>query len=164
MSVCLDDCAGGIFQISHKPRTGLQQGGQRRPTSAFWQVVEAILSLDRAIRWVAWEETGQPPRWVWRDPGKGNLQRGTGSWNDELLDPLIPVLAERRNDIYGMETDSPQVRFIIIAYRNLVQVAVPCGPHSHLTFGVEPGADACRLATTAAGMAASVSARCSSVK
>jgi len=121
---------------------------------AFRRIVKEVLALDRRIRWVAFEEAGQPPRWVWRNPADGRLSVGAGGCGDELFDPLILVLAEGREEIYGHGSTSRPLRFLILVYRDLVQIATRCGPDSHISVGMDPGADASGLAEKLANLAA----------
>lgn len=65
------------------------------------RILTDILALDSRIQWVAIEEAGRPPRWVWRDLAQGGLLAGTGACGNELLDPLILILAEGPEAIYG---------------------------------------------------------------
>lgn len=120
----------------------------------FKRIVKDVLVLDRRIRWVAFEEAGQPPRWVSRNPVDGRLSVGTGGCGDELLDPLVLVLAEGREEIYGHGSTSRPLRFLILVYKDLVQIATRCGPDSHISVGMDPGADASGLAEKLASLAA----------
>ncbi len=135
--------------ISPPPQTRVVAG-----IEPFRHIVRDVLSLDRAVRWVAFEQAGQPPRWVSRDPESGKFLVGTGSCNDELLDPLILILAEGRHEIYEQRSSLRPVRFVLVAYDDLVQIAVRCGPDSHISIGVDPSADVYRLAAKLANSAA----------
>lgn len=135
--------------ISLPPQTRVVAG-----IEFFRRIVRDVLSLDRAIRWVAFEQAGQPPRWVSRDPENGKFRVGTGSCNDEMLDPLILILAEGRHEIYGQGSSLRPVRFVLVAYDDLVHIGVRCGPDSHISVGVDPSADAYGLAAKVADIAA----------
>lgn len=113
---------------------------------SFKRIVTDVLALDRRIRWVAFEEAGRPPRWVWRNPADGGLSVGAGTCGSELLDPLILILAEGREEIYGRGSASHPLRFLILVYNDLIQIAVRSGPDSHVAVGTDPTADACTLA------------------
>jgi len=121
---------------------------------AFKRIATDVLALDRRIRWVAFEEAGHPPCWVWRDPVDGGLSVGAGACGSELLDPLILILAEGREEIYGRGSVSHPLRFLILVYNDLIQIAVRSGPDSHVAVGVDPTADACTLAEKLAEMVA----------
>ena len=69
-----------------------------------------LLALGRRIRWVAFEKLGRPSRWVSRDPLHGALWIETGSRGNELLYPMIMVLAEERDAVSGRGNISHPVR------------------------------------------------------
>jgi hypothetical protein len=121
---------------------------------AFRRIVKEVLALDRRIRWVAFEEAGQPPRWVSRNPADSRLSVGTSGCGDELLDPLILVLAEEREEIYGHGSTRRPLRFLMLVYNDLVQIAARCGPDSHVSVGMDPATDAYALAEKLAGLVA----------
>jgi len=123
----------------------------------FSRIVRDVLAIDRAIRWVAFEEAGHEPRWVSRDLESGKLWVGTGSRGDGLLDPLILVLAERRDELYGHGSVVRSLRFVILAYDGLIQVAAPCGPDAHISVGIDPAANVYALAEKLASLAAGCS-------
>lgn len=127
-----------------RPAGRMQEAGRNE---FFGRIVREILSLDPAIRWVALEEAGYPPRWVWHDPEEGQLRLGTGAHADELLDPLILVLAEGRDELYGAGDGSPSqpLRFVLLAYDGWVQIAARWRRDAHVSVGVASTADAYRL-------------------
>ncbi len=123
----------------------------------FILVVTDVLALDRAIRWVTFEEAGHAPRWVSRDVANGRIWVGASSCGDELLDPLVLVLAERRDEIYGHGSVARPLRFLILAYDGLIQIAARCGSDSHINVvnvGIDPAADLYTLAAKLASLAA----------
>src|SRR5208337_3741327 len=90
----------------------------------FGLLAQEVFSLDTAIQWVALEEAGREPRWVWRDRETGRLHGGTTKINAELVDPLLLMLAEGHDDLYSPEaiTNPHRLLFVVLAYEDLVQI------------------------------------------
>ena len=116
---------------------------------SFMTLVRGVFSLDPAIEWVALEEAGREPRWAWRDAGTGRLCTGKATNNAELVDPLLLMLAEGRNDLYDDETsaNSHHLLFVILTYADLLQIVARFGLHAHISVAIPPGTDAYVLGT-----------------
>jgi hypothetical protein len=116
---------------------------------AFGLLAQKIFSLDAAIEWVALEEAGREPRWAWRDPETGRLCAGMTTDNAELVDPLLLMLAEGRDDLYGDETSANphHLLFVVLAYADLVRIVAWFGPEAHISVAFAPGTDAYALGT-----------------
>jgi hypothetical protein len=99
---------------------------------------------------VALEEAGCAPRWAWRDPESGKLCVGeTTSNNDELVDPLLLMLAEGRDDLYGdsMNANERHLLFVVLAYADMAQIVARFGRDAHVSVATDEHVDAYRLGT-----------------
>jgi hypothetical protein len=84
-----------------------------RRTMPFMALAQQVFMLDPAITWVALEEAGREPRWAWRDLVTGRLCAGMATASAELVDPLLLMRAEGRDDLRcNEEGDNPHHRFL----------------------------------------------------
>jgi len=110
----------------------------------FETLAQYVLSLDSAIEWVALEEAGREPRWAWRDPESGRLCAACATGNAQIADPLLFLLADGGGDLPG---EDYRVRFIVLAYNNVVQIVARLRPGDHVTVAASPGVDPYALGT-----------------
>jgi hypothetical protein len=128
---------------------GFGTGGRCPRTIAFGTLAQRVLSLDSAIEWVALEEPGRRPRWAWRDPRSGGLYGGTISCDRQVVDPLLLMLADQPGVETGGETiENPhRVRFIVLAYADMMQVVARVQPSAHVVVALSPGTNPYALGT-----------------
>lgn len=109
--------------------------------------------LDPAITWVALEEAGREPRWAWRDLETGRLCEGMATASAELVDPLLLMLAEGRDDLRcNEEGDNPHhLLFVVLAYADLTVIVARFGLEAHVTVGVAPCKNAYMLGVKLVG-------------
>jgi len=119
-------------------------GGSINGKITFGALAQQVLSLDAAIDWVALEEAGREPSWAWRDPHTGSMRAGTTANSAQLVDPLLLMIAESSDDIYGDETAANPHRllFVVLAYPDFVQIVARLGRDAHLSVAVSPGINA----------------------
>jgi len=115
----------------------------------FGTLAQHVLSLDSSIEWVALEEAGREPRWAWRDAKSGKLCAGSAAGHAHIADPLLFLLADGGGDLPDEEH---RVRFIVLAYEDVVQIFARLRPSAHVTIAVSPGADPYVLGTKLAGL------------
>jgi hypothetical protein len=110
----------------------------------FGALAQQVLSLDAAIEWVALEEAGREPHWAWRDPRTGSMRAGTTANSAQLVDPLLLMIAESSDDLYGGETAANPHRllFVVLAYGDFAQIVARLGRDAHLSVAVSPGINA----------------------
>jgi hypothetical protein len=120
----------------------------------FRLLAQEVLSLDAGIRWIALEEAGREPRWAWRDPETGRLCTATTTGSANLVDPLLLMLAEGRDELYGHEaiTNPHRLLFVVLAYTDLVQVVARFGLNSHVSVATDCRADVYTLGTRLADL------------
>jgi hypothetical protein len=104
---------------------------------AFGTLVQHVLSLDSSIEWVALEEPGREPRWAWRDAKSCALCAGAAG-DVHIADPLLFWLAEGGGDLAD---EQHPVRFIVLAYDDVVQIVARLQPGAHVTVAASPGVD-----------------------
>lgn len=131
------------------PRDGAQTMNSGTVTAAqgnvsFRWFAQEVLSLDAGIRWVVLEEAGREPRWAWREPETGRLCTATTTCNADLVDPLMLMLAEGRDELYGHEAarNPHRLLFVVLAYADLVQIVARFGVNSHVSVATDCRADA----------------------
>ncbi len=119
-------------------------GRGAQPRLTFGTLAQHVLSLDSSIEWVALEEAGREPRWAWRDAQSGSLCAGSAVGNSHIADPLLFLLAEGGGDLAD---DEHRVRFIVLAYDDIVQIVARLRPSAHITLAASPGIDPYALGT-----------------
>ena len=109
----------------------------------FSMLAQQVLSLDTGIEWVALEEAGCGPHWAWREPNTGKLCSGTTTFNYEVVDPLLLLLADHPSHLNAEGAiDNPhRVRFIVLAYTNTMQIVARLNPGAHVVVALVPGID-----------------------
>jgi len=105
----------------------------------FEALAQQVLSLDAGVEWVALEEAGREPRWAWRDPETGCLYAGTTTNDAQVVDPLLLMLAEGRDEV---DVNPCPLLFVVLAYSDIVQIIVRLGTFAHVSVAVSPGIDA----------------------
>ncbi len=121
----------------------------RSTEEAFGRIAREVFSLDPGIRWVALEQAGCAPRWARRNSESGKLCVGEATANEELVDPLLLMLAEGRDDLYG-ESMNPNARnllFVVLAYADIVQIVARAGRDAHVSLAADEHVDAYGLGT-----------------
>lgn len=115
---------------------------------AFGTLAQQVFSLDSAIEWVALEEPGRRPRWAWRDPRNGDIRGGTVSCDGQVVDPLLFLLADQPGSS-GHETvdNRLRVRFIVLAYADMMQVIARLWASAHVVVALSPGINPYPLGT-----------------
>lgn len=126
--------------ISAAIDTGMANNRKR----TFGLFAQVVFSLNAAIQWIALEEAGREPRWAWRDPETGSRRAGTTTRDAELVDPLMLMLAEGRDDLYGHDaiTNPHRLLFVVLAYADLVQIVARFGAHAHVSGATDPSINA----------------------
>jgi hypothetical protein len=130
----------------------MSPGTRRAPGSTeedLRRIARVVFSLDSGIRWVALDQAGCPPRWAWRDSESGKLCEGEATSNEELVDPLLLLLAEGRDDLYGdsMNPTARHLLFVVLAYADIVQIVVRVGRDAHVSVAADEHVDAYGLGT-----------------
>ena len=119
----------------------------------FGVLAREVFSWDAAIRWIALDDPGRGLQLEWRGP---DTRLAAAATTPEALTiaPLLLMLAENREDIYsGGNSEGPRdLRFVVLAYRDRVQVVTEFGRYSHINIGVSPAADAYRVGIRLAGL------------
>lgn len=121
---------------------------------AFGILTQEIFSLDAAIRWFALEEAGREPRWAYRDLITGELRGATTMTNAELVDPLLLMVAEGRDALYGSDAlaNPHRLRFVVLAYADLVQIIARLGRSAYISVAIDPSTDAYLLGAKLANL------------
>lgn len=124
---------------------------QEHEKTRFHTLMATLLTLDAAIQWVAIEEAGREPYWVWRDTISGELRAGSTTEAAVLVDPLILMLAEWRLDP-ERPYDADQLLFVVLNYVDLVHIVIPLGKYAHISVATLPGADPRRVGMKLIGL------------
>lgn len=109
----------------------------------FRMLAQQVLSLDAGIEWMALEEAGRGPHWAWREPSTGNLCSGATKIDYEVVDPLLLLLADHPGHLNsdGTIENPDRVRFIVLAYTNMMQIVARLHPNAHVVVALAPGID-----------------------
>jgi hypothetical protein len=115
----------------------------------FGRLARHVLSLDSAIEWLALEEAGREPRWAWRDQESGDVCAGSATGSAQVADPLLFMLAESGDGPKGEQmTGNPHsLRFVVLAYADVLQIVARLRPNAHVTVAAAPGVDPYVLGT-----------------
>jgi len=125
-----------------------------RQRISFGMLAQQVLALDSAVEWVALEEAGREPRWAWRDPVSGEVCAGSATGNAQIADPLLLMLAEGGDDLFGEDTicNPCHLLFVVLAYEDIVQIVARMGTEAHVSVAVAPGTDPYVLGTKLMGL------------
>jgi len=110
---------------------------------AFASFAQEVFALDTAIQWFAWEKAGREPCCARRDAATGRVFAAPATPDTELVDPLVLMLAEGRDGLYGQEeSKNPHdLLFVVLAYADVVQIVARFGRHGHAGVAVKRHAD-----------------------
>ena len=78
-----------------------------------------------------------------RDSSTGRVFAATATPDTELVDPLVLMLAEGRDGLYGQEKNrNPhRLRFVVLAYADVVEIVARFGRYGHAGVAVNRHAD-----------------------
>jgi hypothetical protein len=112
--------------------------------AAFALLAQEVFALDRAIQWFALEKAGREPWCAQRNAGTVPLfAAATTPDNTELVDPLVLMLAEARDGLYGQEESGNPHRmlFLVLAYADFVEIVARFGRYDYVAVIVDCHAD-----------------------
>ena len=101
--------------------------------AAFALLAQEVFALDTAIQWFALENVGRGSCSARRDAETGTVLAASATPDTELVDPLVLMLAEGRDGLYGQEESrSPhRLRFVVLAYADVVEIVAWFGRSGH---------------------------------
>jgi len=110
---------------------------------AFASLTQEVFALDTAIQWFAWEKAGREPCCARRDAATGRVFAAPATPDTELVDPLVLMLAEGRDGLYGQEEsrNARGLRFVVLAYADFVEIVARFGQHDYAGVAVNRQAD-----------------------
>src|SRR5712692_9413732 len=116
--------------------------------AAFAVLAQEVFALDAAIHWFALENAGREPCCARRDAATGRVVAAPTTPDTELVDPLVLMLAEGRDGLYGQEKNrNPhRLRFVVLAYADVVEIVPRFGRYGHAGVAVNRHADVYILA------------------
>jgi|ERR1700687_2541699 hypothetical protein len=116
--------------------------------AAFALLAREVFALDTEIRWFALEQAGREPCCARRDAETGRVFAAAITPETELVDPLVLMLAEGRDGLYGQEESrNPRgLLFVVLAYGDFVEIVVRFGRYHHAGVAVNRHADVFTLA------------------
>src|SRR5438067_8386208 len=111
--------------------------------AAFALLGQEVFALDTAIQWFALENVGRGSCSARRDAETGTVLAASATPDTELVDPLVLMLAEGRDGLYGQEESrSPhRLRFVVLAYADVVEIVAWFGRSGHAGVAVNRHAD-----------------------
>jgi len=111
--------------------------------AAFTLLAEEVFALDTAIQWFALENVGRGSCCARRDAETGTVFAAATTPDTELVDPLVLMLAEGRDGLYGQEEsrNPHQLRFVVLAYADVVEIVARFGRSGHAGVAVNRHAD-----------------------
>jgi len=111
--------------------------------AAFALLAQEVFALDTAIQWFALENAGRGSCCARRDAETGKVFAAATTPDTELVDPLVLMLAEGRDGLYGQgESRKPhRLRFVVLAYADLVEIVARFGRFGHAGVAVNRPAD-----------------------
>ena len=115
---------------------------------AFTSLAREVFALDMAIQWFVLENAGREPCYARRDGETGEVLAATRP-DCEIVDPLVLMLAEGRDGLYGREEGgNPHgLLFVVLVYQDWVEIVAQFGPYGRAGVGIDRNADACSLGT-----------------
>jgi hypothetical protein len=116
---------------------------------SFRSLARQVFALHPGIKWMVLERAACEPHWAWRDPDTGKLCARMSGDNAQLIDPLLFMLAERSDDVSEEEaiTYPHRLRFVVLAYADIVQIVARLGGDAHISVAVSPATDVHPLGT-----------------
>ena len=111
--------------------------------AAFVSLAQEVFALDTAIHWFALENAGRGSCCARRDAETVAVFAAAATPDTELVDPLVLMLAEGRDGLYGQEeSKNPHdLLFVVLAYADVVQIVARFGRHGHAGVAVNRHAD-----------------------
>jgi hypothetical protein len=111
--------------------------------AAFALLAQEVFALDTAIQWFALENVGRGSCCARRDAETGTVFAAATTPDTELVDPLVLMLAEGRDGLYGQEEsrNPHNLLFVVLAYGDVVQIVARFGRHGHAGVAVNRHAD-----------------------
>src|SRR5712692_8645099 len=111
--------------------------------AAFALLAQEVFALDTAIQWFALEKVGRGSCCARRDAETGTVFAAATTPDTELVDPLVLMLAEGRDGLYGQEESrNPHgLRFVVLAYADVVEIVARFGRSGHAGVAVNRQAD-----------------------
>jgi len=111
--------------------------------SAFALLAQEVFDLDTAIQWFALENAGRRPCCARRNAETGAVFAVAATPDPELVDPLVLMLADGRDSLYGQEEnrDPHRLLFVVLAYADVVEIVARFGRYGHAGVAVNRHAD-----------------------
>src|ERR1700694_3042896 len=111
--------------------------------AAFVSLAQEVFALDMEIHWFALENVGRGSCCTRRDAETGTVFAAAATPDTELVDPLVLMLAEGRDGLYGQEEirNPHDLLFVVLAYADIVQIVARFGQHGHAGVAVNRQAD-----------------------
>lgn len=111
--------------------------------AAFASLAQEVFALDTAIHWFALENAGRGSCCARRDTETGAVFAAAPTPDTELVDPLVLMLAEGHDGLYGQEESRNPHRllFVVLAYADVVQIVARFGRSGHAGVAVNRHAD-----------------------
>jgi len=111
--------------------------------AAFASLAQEVFALDTAIQWFALEKVGRGSCCARRDAETGTVFAAATTPDTELVDPLVLMLAEGRDGLYGHEESRNPHRllFVVLAYADVVEIVARFGRSGHAGVAVNRHAD-----------------------
>jgi hypothetical protein len=116
----------------------------RTEKAAFALLAKEVFALDRAIQWFALEKAGREPWCARRDAGAVTIFAAAATPdNTEHVDPLVLMLADGRDGLYGQKASRNPHRllFVVLAYADFVEIVARFGPYDYVAVTVDRHAD-----------------------
>jgi hypothetical protein len=109
----------------------------------FALLAQEVFALDTAIQWFALEKVGRGSCCARRDTETGTVLAAAITPDSELVDPLVLMLAEGRDGLYGQEesTNPHRLLFVVLAYADVVEIVARVGRSGHAGVAVNRHAD-----------------------
>jgi hypothetical protein len=109
----------------------------------FALLAQEVFALDTAIQWFALEKLGRGSCCARRDKETGTVLAAAITPDAELVDPLVLMLAEGRDGLYGQEKsrNPHRLRFVALAYADVIEIVARFGRYGHAGVAVNRHAD-----------------------
>ena len=117
--------------------------------AAFALLAQEVFALDTAIQWFALQKAGREPCCAQRDAETGGVFAAATTPDTELVDPLVLMIAEGRDGLYGQEKRrSPhRLLFAVLAYEDFIEIVARFGRYDYAGVAVNRHADVYTLGT-----------------